>query len=214
MTGEQWDAYVKPMLLEQLQKQPKVKDADNYASKFRTAGLALASGLPEFAKAFGETLKAYLDRVREPLRSATLADGRTVYPIKADGSVKSKGRKPMTAKAKAEAAKAREAAKVADAAKGSAGVSRDAEGGHDVSRYHALAVSLMGSEAAGKSLIRVLSEHRSELDRFMADTLKRADEADAKAAKADAPKPPAPAASAKALLAMANATGKANGKAN
>lgn len=208
MTGEQWDAYVKPGLLEQLAKQPKVKDPDNYASKFKTAGLALASGLPDFKEGFGETLKAYLDRVREPLRSAVLKDGRTIVPA---GKVS--GPKPMTAKAKAEAKAKRETEKAAKAL--TASTADDA--GHDVSRYHALAVSLMGSEAGGTLLLAILKDHREAFDVWAKDRVAKAVDT-SKAPKA--PKVPEPSADDKAInrtiLAMANATepkAKANGAA-
>jgi hypothetical protein len=216
MTGEQWDAFVKDLLLAELAKQPKVKDPTNYASKFKTAGLALASGLPEFKKGFGQTLKDYLDKVREPLRSAVLPDGRPIIQ-----AAKTRGAKPKTAADKAADKAKREtdkAAKVlAEASKGSAGVSRDAEGGLDVGRYQAIATSLMGNAEGGDLLLSILLDHKPAFVTWAKDVLAKAKDT-TKPAKPAKPEEPDTEARklAKDLLAMANATepkGKANGAA-
>jgi hypothetical protein len=212
LTAAQWDAQIKPGLVAALEKS-KVKNPGVYASKFKTAGLALASGLPAF-KANGRTLRDYLADIAAPLRTAVLKDGRPIM------AANTGGRKPTTAAEKAKAKKAKAEAKNAEAAKGSAGISKDAEGGHDVSRYHAMAVSLMGSEAGGTLLLAILKDHRADFDAWAKDRVAKAKPATPKAPAA--PKaPPKVDAKDKALnaelMAMASKTepkAKANGAVN
>ena len=212
MTGEQWDAFVKALLLDALKAQPKVTNPDNYVSKFKTAGLAIASGLPEFKPAFGQTLNAYLDVVREPLKTAVLKDGRSILPLRADGSTAGKGRKPMSKAAKAKAKAEREAKKAIE----TLSAAKADDNGHDVSRRHALAVSLMGTEASGSLLIWVLENDAAAFVLWAKDRQAKAkDTTKAKPApKVPAAKPdPKDAALNAELLAMASKTEapKANG---
>jgi hypothetical protein len=213
MTGEQWDAYVKALLLDALKAQPKVTNPDNYVSKFKTAGLAIASGLPEFKPAFGQTLNAYLDVVREPLKTATLPDGRTVFPVRADGKPAGKGRKPMSKAAKAKAKAERETAKAVE----TLSASKADDAGHDVSRRHALAVSLMGTEASGSLLIWVLENDAAAFVLWAKDRQAKAVDTSKTAPKPKAPKPEPDAkdvALNKELLAMANKTATPPDKTN
>ena len=208
-TAAEWDTLIKPGLVAGLEKS-KLRNPGVMASKFKPAALALASGLPEFAPK-GRNLRDYLEDIREPLRSAVLKDGRPIMDTGKNG-----GRKPTTAKAKAAAKAAKATAKATE----TLSASKSDDAGHDVSRYHAIAVSLMGSEAGGTMLLAILKDHRPAFDLWAKDTLAKAVDT-SKPAKA--PKPaPEPSKDDKAiaaqLLAMANASkaraDKVNGKAN
>jgi hypothetical protein len=209
ITGAEWDSLVKPGLVAGLEKS-KIKNPGVMASKFKTAGLGLASGLPQF-KANGRTLRDYLAECAAPIREAVLKDGRAIVDTAKNG-----GRKPTTAKAKAAAKAAKATAKATE----TLSASKSDDAGHDVSRYHALAVSLMGSEAAGTMLLAILKDHRAAFDLWAKDQLAKAVDT-SKPAKAAKPAPE-PSKDDKAiaaqLLAMANASkaraDKVNGKAN
>jgi len=117
ITSEQWERQFQKPTLEALVKQGLTAgSAATYASNYKMAVLALASGLPAFAKTAGLTLNEYLDLHRSDLRSAVLANGVSIFPMIGGKPVPGKGAKPQT-KAQKEAARKAKADKAkADAA--------------------------------------------------------------------------------------------------
>jgi hypothetical protein len=166
-----------------------------YASKFKVIALARLTGLDALAPLAGEPLEDFLTRVRPLLDVHKLADGTPMLAPSVTGKATSKrGRKAGTP------ASNRKAVTVAAPA-ASAGTQADAEGGLDIKPALAAALILMrGNDQAAKRLVTILTEHRSEYDKWSLSIV-------ADAAKADAR------ANAKTVLANAKAPAKPNGAA-
>lgn len=196
LTYGQWDKQMRPTLAETF-KGSGLNDArvTEYMSRFKVIALALLTGDASLAPSAGESRDAYLRRVRPLLETFKLADGTPMVAPSVTGKATSKrGRK-----AGAKASNAKPVTVAAQAA--SAGTVADAEGGLDVKPALAAALILMrGNDQAAKRLVTILTEYRSEYDKWSLGIV-------ADGAKADAR------ATAKAVLASAKAPAKANGAA-
>ena len=212
MTFADWDKLMKPVLLDAF-KGSGVDDqrVSEYLSRFKVFGCAALTGDKTLDPQTGESRRVYQTRVNGLLASYKLADGRPMVAESTSGRSKSgtakRGRKPGTpASNKGQTKNPQSASKADDA-------------GHDVSRNHALCVSVMGNEADGKLLLAIASDaaHREAFRIWAKDRLAKAvDTTKApKAPKAPAEEPDAKAVALnKAILAMANAKNKPKAKAN
>jgi len=177
-----------------------------FCSRFRVIACAALTGDVALAPLAGETRDKYVSRIRPLLDVFRFADDVPMMAPSVTGKASSKrGRKPGSKASNAKAPAAPASAAKAD------------DTGHDVSRGHAAAVSLMGSEEGGKVLLAILSKHRKAFDDWAKTTLAMASDK-----PVTRPATPEPTRDDKAInaqiLAMANASkataAKANGKAN
>lgn len=172
LTAAQWDKQISPLLRDAF-KRSKAGLADttvaSYRSRFKTAGLAIASKADALQPLAGETLLAYVARVAEPLGSAKLPDGSPIYapdqvrPGRAAGSKPSKPSKGGSL----------------DASKG--GVDRG-EGGEN--RRPKLAAALIladQNESLAAKLEIAVTSYRDELAKWLEHILSEADKAELKA---------------------------------
>jgi hypothetical protein len=196
LTYGQWDKQMSPTLREAF-KGTGLSDTrvTEYLTRFKVIALAFLTGDASLAPLAGESRDVYLRRVRPALEAFRYSDGVPMVAPSVTGKATSKrGRKPG-----AKASNAKPATVAAQAA--SAGTVADAEGGLDVKPALAAALILMrGNDQAAKRLVTILTEYRSEYDKWSLGIV-------ADGAKADAR------ATAKAVLASAKAPAKANGAA-
>lgn len=214
MTFAQWDKLIAPILIETFSKTAlTTKRQAEYCSRFKVIACAVLTRDDALAPLLGEPTGDYLERVRPLLAAYVLPDGTPMVPPSTDKRGRSasgtgkRGRKPGTP-----ASNKKTPAPAVDT---SAAKADDA--GHDVSRRHALAVSLMGTEDAGKLLMWVIENDAKAFVLWAKDRqAKSVDTTKAKPAPKAKPEPDAKAKALNAqLLAMANATApaKANGAA-
>jgi hypothetical protein len=119
----------------------KVTDVTSAASKAKAVCLAVNSGDASLLPVMGETMNAFLERVRVPLESAKLPDGTPIHAKAADGTV--------TGKRGAKAGKTK-------------GPSKGSEGNQSQSAEMRAALILMGSEALAAKLVVIAGSFRDD----------------------------------------------------
>jgi hypothetical protein len=148
LTSAQFDRQVLKALKDDLDG--KVADVTGAASKAKAVALAVLSGDASLQPVAGETMNAFLDRVRVPLLSATLPDGTPIHPKAADGTVTGKrGAKAGVKKAPA-----------------SAGDMTKEEGGDNASAKLRAAQILLGDTDAAKLLVSIAQTHRDDFAKW------------------------------------------------
>jgi hypothetical protein len=165
ITAAQWDKQVAPSIRDAF-KRAKGGLAEttqaSYRSRFKTAGLAIASGLPELQPIAGETFPGYLGRIAEPLGKATLADGRAIF----DPTQVRPGR--------AAGVKVKPAGNASP--EGSKGAADRSEGGMNRTPQLAAALILTGdNEALAQRLVIVMQSYRDDFTKWTASILSEAD---------------------------------------
>jgi hypothetical protein len=169
ITAAQWDKQVAPSIRDAFKraKGGLVETTQaSYRSRFKTAGLAIASGIPELQPIAGETFPGYLGRIAEPLGKATLADGRAIFDPTAVRPGRAAG-----VKVKAPGTRSPE---------GSKGATDRSEGvGMNRTPQLAAALILTGdNEALAQRLVIVMQSYRDDFTKWTASILSEADKAE------------------------------------
>lgn len=165
LTAAQWDKQVAPSIRDAF-KRAKAGLAEttqaSYRSRFKTAGLAIASGIPELQPMAGETFPGFLGRIAEPLSKAKLADGRSIFDPEAVRPGRAAGVKVKpTGGASPE---------------GSKGATDRTEGGMNRTPQLAAALILTGeNEALAQRLVIVMQSYRDDFVKWTAGILSEAD---------------------------------------
>jgi hypothetical protein len=157
LTAAQFDRQIARSLRDSLTG--KVTDVNTALAKAKAVTLAVLSGNAALLPIAGETMNAFLERVRPLLETATLPDGTPIHAKAADGSTTGKrGAKAGVRKAKP----------------ASAGSVTAEEGGDNAPAKLRAAQILMGDTDNARRLVAIAETHRDEFALWSANILEEA----------------------------------------